>query len=66
MKKFISLRLVVVAIFCMVSISIKSEATACKFVYHCTLRPVDAASLKVLKTETDNEYYRPDFFYINI
>lgn len=66
MKKIISLRLLVIAVFCMITISIKSETTACKLVCHCTAQSGAAASLKVLKTETDNEYYRPDIFYINI
>ncbi len=66
MKKFLLFRLVVIAVFCMVSISIKSETNACKLICHCTAQSGAAASLKVLNAETDNEYYRPDVFYINI
>ncbi len=66
MKKVISFRLLVIAIFCMASISIKSETTACKSICQCTAQSGAAASVKLVQAETESNCYKPDFFYINI
>ncbi|MDQ6764333.1 MAG: hypothetical protein M3015_17150 [Bacteroidota bacterium] len=66
MKKVHSFRLLAIAIFCMASISIKSETTACKLICQYTAQSGAAASVKLLQAETDNDSYRPDIFYIKI
>ncbi|MEO8112292.1 MAG: hypothetical protein ABI594_19750 [Ginsengibacter sp.] len=66
MKKVISSRLLVIAIFCLASISIKSETTACKLISECTAQSGAAASVKLMQEETDSNCYKPEVFYINI
>ena len=66
MKKIISFRLLVIAIFCMASISIKSETSSCKAICPSTALSGAAASVKLLQTETEDNCYKPEVFYIKI
>lgn len=66
MKKVISCRLLVIAIFCMASISIKSETTTCKLICQCTAQSGAVTSIKLVQGETASNCYKPEFFYINI
>ena len=65
MKKTILSRMFTIAIFCLSSIVIKSEATACKLSNRCTAQAA-ATSLpvKLASEETENNFYRPNIFLI--
>ena len=66
MKKVIAFRLLVIAIFCMASISIKSETTACTVICQCTAQSEKPTPVKLMKAQIDTNSYKPDVFYIII
>lgn len=66
MKQSILFRVLVVLVFCMASLAIKSETSTCKATCFCPTNAAGKAHSAILENDTENTDYKSGIFFIKI